>query len=122
MNTNPATLSFIAYLQFRPLVQVCGFLFAGKVKLILDFLEKVVYYGMKKLKQVMEDDGTGFVFWCIFLVITFLEFTNVKLIAEWFYEAYTFGLTIDWILLLVISISLPMGFVSLTYNVWFKEQ
>lgn len=75
---------------------------------------------MKSIKEVIEDDSLGFIFWCIFLVVFLLEMFNLDFVMKSIIDAYTYGLAIDFILSLIIAICLPLAFVSLCYNVWVK--
>jgi len=76
---------------------------------------------MKSFKQVMEEDGTGFIFWCIFLVVVLAGLYNLPKIILGIQEAYMYELTIDFILMLVVTTGIPAGFAVLTYNIWFKK-
>jgi|688.fasta_scaffold1684163_2 hypothetical protein len=76
---------------------------------------------MKTIKEVIEDDFMGFVFWCVFLIIFIFELVNLNFIANSIIEAYCYGLIIDFILSIIVAVGLPVGFIRLSYEVWIKK-
>lgn len=76
---------------------------------------------MKKIKQSISDDLTGFIFWLIFLIIVLLEVYNIKFVFNSIAETLIHGIGIDFILIILVSLGIPSGFIVLTYYIWFKK-